>query len=71
MQVKGKKQAGFFKKLIRFMSKGLWESTYRRKKERALYRYHAFGPSPEKEERIYYPRYRWIRKETEESSGKH
>jgi len=61
--VRAKQKTGMLKKLIRFVFKDLWESTYRRKKERALYRYHAFGPSPGEVQRTYYPRYRWLRKE--------
>gem|GEM_PF-5921298 len=60
MHVTGKQKEGLFRKLARFVFIDLWESTYRRKKRRCLYRYHLFGASPWKDQYIYYPRYRWI-----------
>jgi hypothetical protein len=56
------KEKSFFKRIIRFLFIGLWETTYRRKQQRELHSYHAFVSPPRRDHLLYYSRYRWIRK---------
>jgi hypothetical protein len=56
----------WFKKIIRFLFIGLWESTYRRKQHRELHTYHAFVSPLRRDQFVYHSRYRWIRKGIEE-----
>ncbi|MBW1860345.1 MAG: hypothetical protein JRI70_09820 [Deltaproteobacteria bacterium] len=57
-----KQKTSSFKKIIRFLFIGLWESIYRRKQQRELHYYHAFSSPPRRDQLVYYPRYRWIRR---------
>jgi hypothetical protein len=52
---------GVIRRFLRFVLVGIWESVYRRKKRRGLYRYHTYHEVPREKEPIYYSRYRWIR----------
>jgi hypothetical protein len=61
---------GWFKKIIRFLFIGLWESTYRRKQHRELHSYHAFASPHRRHPLVYQSRYRWIRKGKGEPSQK-
>ncbi|KPK20232.1 MAG: hypothetical protein AMK69_23680 [Nitrospira bacterium SG8_3] len=69
--MKGKQRAGLLKRIVRFVFKGLWESTYRRKRDRTLYRQHRVGPPPREVRYIYYPRYHWMRRGKKGAEGKH
>ena len=67
--MKGKEDPGLFRKTLRFLFVGLWESAYRRKKDRTLYRYRTFGPSRGEARYMYTPRHRWIKKSRKKSSA--
>jgi hypothetical protein len=56
------RKKSLFKKVIRFLFIGLWESTYRRKQQREIYNYHASVSPPRQDQLVYYSRYQWIRK---------
>lgn len=62
VQVSAKEKTSSLKKIIRFLFIGFWESIYRRKQQRELYNYHAFSPPLRRDQLVYFPRYRWIRK---------
>jgi len=51
---------GILKRIIRFLFVGIWESAYRNKKRRGLFRYHTLHESHRETHRAYYPRYRWL-----------
>jgi hypothetical protein len=65
-----KAKTSLFKKIVRFLFIGLWESAYRRKKQRTLYRHRTTMPLPRRDQLFYYPRYRWIRRDKEGPSEK-
>lgn len=52
---------GIVRRFFRFVLVGIWESVYKRKKRRGLYRYHTYHEPPREKEPIYYSRYRWIK----------
>jgi len=52
---------GIVRRFFRFVLVGIWESVYKRKKRRGLYRYHTYHEPPREREPIYYSRYHWIR----------
>jgi len=64
------RKKSWFKKIIRFLFIGLWESAYRRKQQRELHSYHAFASPPRRDQFVYYSRYRWIRRGKKEYSDK-
>jgi hypothetical protein len=53
---------GIVRRFFRFVLVGIWESVYKRKKRRGLYRYHTYHEPPREKEPIYYSRYRWIKR---------
>jgi len=60
----------FFRKIIRFLFIGLWQSTYRRKQRREVHSYHVFVSPSRPDQFVYHSRYRWIRKGKREPPDK-
>jgi hypothetical protein len=55
------RKMSWFKKIIRFLFIGLWESTYRRKQHREMHSYQAFASPLRQNQLAHHPRYRGIR----------
>lgn len=50
-----------WKRVFRFLFFGIWESVYRRKKRRALFRSYTMSAPTRGGDRAYYTRYHWIK----------
>ena len=70
MGTEDRQGTGLIKRIVLFVLNDLWEGTYRRKRQRALYRHHGFVPSSKEVHWTYYPRYHWLIKQ-KETSKKH
>ena len=63
MGTEDQQETGLIKKIVLFVLKDLLEGTYKRKRQRALYRHHGFVPSYRKVHWTYYPKYHWLIKQ--------